>query len=120
MQPRGVYKLISPDRKGGVCWTHGTKDVKKICSFEGCTNLVGKEGVCITHGATKERKRCNFEICTKQAIKGGVCVTHGAKRKRCSHEGVYERWHGATKKGCTMRDVPTKPRKDTNRVSSHE
>lgn len=80
-------------RKGGVCRTHGTKDVKKICSFEGCTNLVGKEGVCITHGATKERKRCNFEICTKQAIKGGVCVTHGAKRKRCSHEGVYERCH---------------------------
>jgi hypothetical protein len=68
---------------GGVCVTHGA--TKKRCSHKGCTNGVIKNGVCVTHGARK--KRCSYEGCTNQAIKGGVCVTHGATKKRCSHKG---------------------------------
>ena len=60
---------------------------RKICSAEGCTNLVVKGGVCIRHGA--KRKTCSSEECTNQAVEGGVCVRHGATwtRKKCSSEG---------------------------------
>ena len=78
---------------------------KKICCFEGCTTIVGKEGgVCFTHGANRVIQRCSFEQavdkanirrktrcshigCTNGVVKGGVCVTHGAKMKSCSAEG---------------------------------
>ncbi len=66
--------------KGGVCIRHGAK--KKLCSYEGCTNQSLR---CLRHGAV--RKRCSTEGCTNYAMKGGVCRRHGAKIKLCSKEG---------------------------------
>jgi len=34
-----------------VCKRHGAKVKVKLCSSEGCTNIVVKGGVCIRHGA---------------------------------------------------------------------
>ena len=71
------------DQKGGVCVKHGA--IVKRCSHEGCTNYVQQGGVCVKHGAIL--KRCRHEGCNNQAQKGRVCVKHGASIKRCSHEG---------------------------------
>jgi hypothetical protein len=35
---------------------------RKLCSADGCTNIVLRGGVCIRHGANKER--CSYEWCT--------------------------------------------------------
>eukprot|EP00984_Skeletonema_dohrnii_P035199 scaffold34669_cov139-Skeletonema_dohrnii-CCMP3373.AAC.2 len=50
---------------------------KKICSANGCTNVVVQGGVCTRHGA--RRKLCSSEGCMNLAQKGGVCIRHGAK-----------------------------------------
>jgi len=49
---------------------------KRICSANGCTNVVVKGGVCVRHGANRKRKLCSREGCTNIAQKGGVCKTH--------------------------------------------
>eukprot|EP00984_Skeletonema_dohrnii_P011634 scaffold4655_cov118-Skeletonema_dohrnii-CCMP3373.AAC.4 len=47
----------------------------KICSANGCTNVVVQGGVCTMHGA--KFKRCSGEGCTACAQNGGVCIRHG-------------------------------------------
>ena len=59
-----------------MCVRHGYKI--KLCSSDGCTNIVVKGGVCVKHGA--KVKQCNSEGCTNNAKKGGVCMRHGAYR----------------------------------------
>ncbi len=60
---------------------------RKLCSSDGCTNIVVRGGLCIRHGA--KVKLCSIEGCTNQAKNGEVCIRHGAKvvRKRCSSKG---------------------------------
>ena len=55
---------------------------RKLCSFDGCTNIDKKGGVCVKHGATA--KRCSHEGCTNRAQKGGVCIRHGATARQRS------------------------------------
>jgi hypothetical protein len=64
--------------KGGVCIKHGAKKIRKICSYDGCTNNArGKDGVCIRHGAVvKKRKKCSNDECTNQSKKRGLCTKH--------------------------------------------
>ena len=55
----------------------------KLCSNEGCTNIVQNGGVCIRHGAKLKRKLCSSDGCTTNIVqKGGVCYRHGAKVKQ--------------------------------------
>ena len=63
--------------QGGVCGRHGAR--VKLCSREGCTNYAHKGGVCNRHGAKVQL--CSREECTNQAKKGGVCIRHGATMK---------------------------------------
>jgi len=76
--------------QGGVCIRHGAKrKERKRCSREGCTNQAQIGEVCIRHGAKKRRYECSAEECTNLVVRGGVCWRHGAKTKspRCSSEG---------------------------------
>ena len=72
-------------KEGGVCVRHGAK--VRRCKREGCNNIVRIGGVCIKHGAPI--KRCSQEGCTNYAQRRGVCVRHGASwtRKTCSYKG---------------------------------
>ena len=70
----------------GVCHRHQAK--KKPCSHEGCTNISQRRGLCdrhTVHGAKDSAKKCSHEGCTNFAHNGEVCFRHGAKRKICSH-----------------------------------
>ncbi len=96
-------------------------NAKKICSFEGCTTIVGKEGgVCFTHGANRVIQRYSFEGVPNTLLASpkinlfrisreeeglkmdaalwGVpnSVTHGAtkERKRCSFKGCTKKARG--------------------------
>eukprot|EP00984_Skeletonema_dohrnii_P024334 scaffold13442_cov96-Skeletonema_dohrnii-CCMP3373.AAC.3 len=66
---------------------------KRICSANGCTNMVVKGGVCVRHGAKVKRKLCSREGCTNIAIKGGVCTRHGAQTHHVINGGVCRK-HG--------------------------
>eukprot|EP00984_Skeletonema_dohrnii_P020024 scaffold9684_cov147-Skeletonema_dohrnii-CCMP3373.AAC.3 len=57
----------------------------KICSANGCTDVVVQGGVCGRHGA--KVKRCSWEGCINISQRGGLCSRHWAKFKRCSGEG---------------------------------
>jgi hypothetical protein len=53
----------------------------KHCSVDGCAHDALKSGVCWKHG-TKESvvlKLCKVEGCTNGAVKKGVCWRHGTK-----------------------------------------
>jgi len=64
-------------KKGGICIKHGAK-VRK-CSHEGCTNNALKSGLCIRHGAKITRRTCKFQGCTNKVQCAGVCFRHGAR-----------------------------------------
>ena len=64
-------------KKGGICIRHGAK-VRK-CSHEGCTNNALKSGLCIRHGAKITRRTCKFQGCTNKVQCAGVCFRHGAR-----------------------------------------
>jgi len=66
---------------------------KRICSANGCTNMVVKGGVCVRHGANRKRKLCSREGCTNIAQKGGVCIRHRAKTHHVINGGVCRK-HG--------------------------
>jgi len=55
------------------------KQSKKLCSADGCANIIVNGGVCKRHGARV--KLCSKDECTKQAQIGGLCLRHGAMRK---------------------------------------
>ena len=46
--------------------------LRKVCSVEGCTNLVKNNGVCIRHGA--DVKQCKVDGCPNGVVKDGVFV----------------------------------------------
>ena len=75
----------------GVCHRHRAK--KKPCSHEGCTNISQRRGLCDRHRGRK-KKTCSHDGCTNISIKGGVCVKHGSKLKTCSHEGCVNATKG--------------------------
>ena len=80
----GTVKLCSNDGcmnlvvQGGVCRRHGAKVT--LCSNEGCTNQIVQGGVCWRHGAkiTKKVKRCSYEGCINRSRRRGACKRHGA------------------------------------------
>ena len=59
---------------------------RRLCTAEGCTNIVNCKGVCRRHGAKIKYKLCSSEGCAKHVQEGGVCIRHGTKVKRCSKE----------------------------------
>ena len=87
----GKRKLVlkeescTPSRKQKKGEKYACGRERKLCSFEGCTNLARNDGVCIRHGA--KVRRCKHDGCTNQVVRGGVCKRHGAKVKGCKHKG---------------------------------
>lgn len=64
-------------KRGGVCYKHGAKVKRKMCSHIGCNSGArGKEGVCTRHGAVVKRAMCTAEGCTKWKVKEGLCKMH--------------------------------------------
>ena len=88
-------------QQGGICYTHGGKQIRFKCSYDGCTSIAQKGGVCIRHhdGASRTKKYCKHEGCTNQEQKGGVCKRHGAKVKRKKYTCIYERCNNHAVKG---------------------
>lgn len=56
---------------------HGAK--RRLCSTEGCTNMVVKGGVCVRHGAKQIRQTCRWKGCNNVVVQGEVCMRHAAK-----------------------------------------
>lgn len=77
---------------GEVCVKHGAR-----CSHGNCMNLARRDGVCYEHGATRiSRRFCEFEGCKNISVKGGLCKRHGAKVtvRICCFEGCTNQAHG--------------------------
>jgi len=71
-------------QQGGICITHGGKEIRRRCSAKDCTKLAQKDGVCITHGAKVRRYICTSEGCTNWRVRGGFCKRHSADKDKVS------------------------------------
>lgn len=92
----------------------------KSCSVEECPNQALKGGVCWTHGAKflkKPRKKCTIDECNKLAQKGGKCVAHyrdGGAAAACVVEGCSNEITGVGEK-C---DIHAPPQYSTTAVTT--
>ncbi|KAK1732663.1 hypothetical protein QTG54_016640 [Skeletonema marinoi] len=68
-------------QQGGVCVRHGAK--RKQCSSSGCTNRAQNRGVCIRHGAKPKVKLCSNEGCTNIVIKKECAGRMGQSTNDC-------------------------------------